>query len=209
MTNPKFVIPATTYPVSVSEAVGVLRLDPLLDPVADAEQNDRLTSLIKSACEYCERLCGKTWNEKTWEYAIDDFPVTDSIVLPMATPLVEIVSIKYTDSSGVETTLAASQYIKDDFSEPGRVVLGYGLTWPSFTPYPTNAVRVRYRAGIADTSPDSPMPEYRKVAVLALVAHWWQNPEASATSVAGQPLSQAMVAAITSTLANDMLPNSF
>lgn len=93
-------------------------------------------------------------------------------------PLIDIVSINYINSDGVETTLDPDAY---------EVALGqlrpkWGGTWPS-TRYQSDAARIRYRAGHSKLNGDTPpvlvddLPSPVKVAILMLVGQWYQNRE--------------------------------
>lgn len=223
MISPKLITGPTIEPATLAEAKLALRIDDLLDATENAAQEARLTFLLKAARQACEAFAGKTWNDTTWEYVLDDFPSWHTysvhhhhhgaIVLPRATPLIEVVSITYRDSGGTITPWAATHYVEDADSEPGRVLPAYGETWPSFTPYPTGAVRVRYRAGLELTSPVTPdeHAEVRKLATLMLMAHWWQNPEPAQTtgaagSLAVTPLMERTIKGLL-TIAGDCLPS--
>lgn len=104
---------------------------------------------IQTAREYIESQCGITLFQQTLELALDDWPWWKRYIeLPRATPLIEVVSVNYTDSDEVEHLWDPGEYLADTDSLPGRVVLGYGKSWPAFTPRPVSAIRVRYTAGI-------------------------------------------------------------
>ena len=55
-------------------------------------------------------------------------------------------------------------------------MLAYGESWPSFTPYPTGAVRIQFTAGYNDIAN---VPQMVKQAILLLVGHWYENREAT------------------------------
>jgi uncharacterized phiE125 gp8 family phage protein len=92
-------------------------------------------------------------------------------------PLQSVSSIKYKDDDGTETTWSASGYIVDTDSEPGRVVLAYGESWPSVTLYPAAPIQVTYVAGYGDDPHD--LPQHLRQAMLMLLAHWHEHREAS------------------------------
>ncbi len=130
----------TAEPVSLTEAKAHLRVDISTDDTL-------IEALIMAAREYCEGFQRRAYVTQTRELILDRFPSTGATIeLPMA-PLRSVSSIKYTDKDGVETTWAASNYIADTKSEPGRVSLGYGKSWPSTTLRPINGVSIRYVVG--------------------------------------------------------------
>ena len=76
---------------------------------------------------------------------------------PTASVTFETTILKYTNSAGTITEpWGIANYIVDDDSEPGRIVLEYGYSWPSVTLYPSNPIRVRYECGYGDAASDIP-----------------------------------------------------
>ena len=65
-------------------------------------------------------------------------------------PLRSVTTIIYTDSDDADTTWDSDDYEVDTDSEPGRVILAYGETWPSTTLHPKNPIEVEYVAGYDD-----------------------------------------------------------
>lgn len=171
--------------------------DPLLEPVSLAEarlqlaidaagsQDKNLAIFIEAARRYFESRTGRTVHQTSYELCLNAFPA-ESCGLPRATPLISIDSVKYWDSTGAENTVPATDYIADTQSTPGRLVLGYGKTWPSFTAYPSNPVRIRYTAGIA-SSPVTEADSDIKLAVLLLTAHFYEHGIPVLTSERGTP----------------------
>ena len=166
-------------PVSIGEVKIHLRL------TDDTTEDDMLLSLISAAREWCESYIGRALGVKTLELLLDDFPASDVLCLPCP-PLVSVTSIKYRDSSGTETTMSAADYIVDIDRDPGRVVLAYGKSWPSFTAYPSNPIRVRYVTGYAI------VPLTIKQAMLLLIGHWYENREALVIGSISKPLEFAV-----------------
>lgn len=97
------------------------------------------------------------------------------IYLP-SPPLQEVLSIKYIDSTGTETTLSPSSYLIDTEGEIGRVILGTNENWPVFEPFPNWPVRIRFKAGFVT------LPKSLKQAMLLLIGHWYENREATGTA---------------------------
>lgn len=141
----------------------------------DVIEDDLIMGLIKTARGLCEKITRRALATQTIEFFMDSFPEGACIELPRP-PLQSIESFKYKDYSGVETVMTADeQYICDADSDPGRVALPYGVSWPSFVPYSVNSVRIRYIAGYTE---ENPIPESIKQAMLLLVGHWYNNREA-------------------------------
>jgi uncharacterized phiE125 gp8 family phage protein len=162
--NLKLITPATTEPVTLTEAKSHLR-------ITDSNNDTYITAIIKPARIKCENLTGRSLAPQTFELILDNFPY-EKIEIPMP-PVTTLSSIKYKDSDGIETEWTSSEYIFYD-SEPAVIVPAYGYSWPSFTPYPMGAVKVRYVAG--HTAANIPVPV--KQAILLLIGHLFENREA-------------------------------
>lgn len=68
-------------------------------------------------------------------------------------PIQSVSSVKYYGTDNTEYTMSSSDYIVDSVSKPGRIVLGYGKTWPSAALRPAKAVAVQFVIGYgADSS---------------------------------------------------------
>lgn len=174
--QPLIITAPTEEPVSTAEVRQHLRIDTLDDGVEDAAQESELDRMITAARVYAERQTGRTIHEQTLEWVTDRW-FGDYIYLPRATPLIAISSLKWKASDGTETTVSASDYIADTDSTPGRLVRAYGVSWPSSTLYPSNPIRIRYRAGIATTSPITAAGGEYKLPILMLIAGMWENRE--------------------------------
>jgi uncharacterized phiE125 gp8 family phage protein len=142
----KVITPPSTEPVSLTEAKTALRLD-----LTDTSEDILLAIYITAAREYGEDVTSRAFASQTLEALLDSFPASE-IELSMP-PLQTVTSIKYKDSTGTENTIASSEYIADTDSNIGKIVLAYNKTWPSFTTYPVNPIRIRYTAGYTTDFP--------------------------------------------------------
>ena len=165
----KTITPVAIEPITLAEVRQHLRLPD------DASEDDLLLGLIKTARVYCENYTRRALAEQTLETYLDRFVGADPIFLPCP-PLLSVVEIGYTDSTGQETILSSSDYVVDADSEPGRVMPAYGLAWPVYIPHPAASVRIRFVAGFAV------LPEPIRQALLLLVGHWYENREATGTA---------------------------
>lgn len=160
-----------TEPVSLDEAKAQCRID-------TADEDNLLEALIQTAREYVESFTHRALITQTWDLKLDSFPATIAVPYPtlQTTPTAPVIT--YVNTAGTTTTLSASLYTVDapagPKSSPGRIVPGYGLSWPDTRAVP-NAVTVRFVAGYgADTA----VPAGIKAAIRLLVAHWWTHREA-------------------------------
>ena len=166
------VTPPAVEPVSLVEAKLHLRVD-------ISDDDNLITALIETAREMVEGIGRRAMITQVWNYILDEFPSSDEIVLPMP-PLQSVASIKYKDTAGDESTFSSDDYIVNTDTEPGKVVLAYGASWPSTSLYPTGAITVQFTAGFGDASTD--VPEKYRQAMLLLIGHWYENREAIATT---------------------------
>lgn len=131
----------------------------------------------KAARVYIERQIGKPLMATEFELVLDAFPA-GIIEMPGGRVLI-VESVKFLDSTtGLETTLAADQYVVDTDSQPARLAPNTG--WPA-TASRLNAVRVRFLAGYGDEVDD--VPDDLREAIKQLAAHWYENREAAVVGV--------------------------
>ena len=144
-------------------------------------EDDLLTALITVAREYCEGYQNRQYITATWELWLDDWPCGDRIKIPLP-PLQAVNSITYYDTDNVAATMAAADYFVDDKSEPGRVVLAYGMTWPTTNLRPANGVCIEFDAGYGGAVAD--VPKKVTQSMLLLLGHWNENREAVRAAMA-------------------------
>jgi uncharacterized phiE125 gp8 family phage protein len=142
------------------------------DSVSSDPDEQYLQNCIKVARQFCEHVQGRSYITQTWDLVLDDFPDDEHVELPMP-PLISVTSITYKDTAGASQTMSASDYVVDTYSEPGRVCLAYGATWPS-TYDEVNCITIRYVAGYGAASS---VPEDTKQAILLMIAHYYENRE--------------------------------
>jgi uncharacterized phiE125 gp8 family phage protein len=168
--EPKVISGPVKEPVSATEAKLACKVD-------HAVEDSLFDIWIAAARDYFETHSARTVHEKTLEVTLDRWPCCGYIVLPRATPLISITSVIYTNSVAVPATWSSLEYIADVDSRVGRLVLGDGQEFPTAELYPANGIRIRYKAGIATTSPESEAPGFIKYPVLLLVAGMYENRE--------------------------------
>jgi uncharacterized phiE125 gp8 family phage protein len=137
-------------------------------------EDSLLTGLIQAAREYVEDYQNRALCTQTWELVLDSWPVRDYVELPKP-PLQSIVSIKYKDKAGTESTWADTNYIVDPDSFLGRVVLADGISWPTATLYPAGGIRIQFVAGYGLAAD---VPQTIRQAMLLLIGHLYENREA-------------------------------
>lgn len=179
-------LPAET-PITLEEAKSQLRVD-------FNDDDELIQSLIESATDYSERFLGRALIDQTWELVLDGFvhehhhrhydslrwlhrhDYESGIKLPKP-PLIEVVSVKYDDTSGAEQTVDPSEYMVDAIGEPGRV--SPIAPWPATRPG-VNSVRIQFRCGYLDqgSSPGSQsVPSSIRAAIKLMVGDLYANRE--------------------------------
>lgn len=115
---------------------------------ADLVVSEDLTDAITDGREMVENITRRQLLTQTWDYSLQEWPDKDFIKIPGGN-LQSVVSVKWKDTAGTETTLTAgTDYIVETNGEGiGKIVLPYGVSWPSGTLYPSNPIVIRYVCG--------------------------------------------------------------
>lgn len=132
-----------TEPLTVEDLHMHLRIDE--DTGLESEY---LQDIIVAARQYVEDLTGRALFTQTWDYYLDEFPEAKYIKIPFGN-LQSVTHIKYTDSDGDETTMTidTDYLVETNGKQCGRIVLPYGVSWPSTTLYTSNPIVIRFVAG--------------------------------------------------------------
>lgn len=169
--------------VSVAELRGHLRLD-------TEDDDTQLARMIEAARLIIESETSLALTTQTWDFFLDDFPVSREkdwwdgvregaitseksryIVLPIA-PLASVTQISTFDQSDNETVFSSANYYVDTNRRPGRVALRAGATWPVWT-RETNGFKCTYTAGYGSAATD--VPADLRQAVLMVASDYYEN----------------------------------
>jgi uncharacterized phiE125 gp8 family phage protein len=185
-------------PITLAQAKAHARVEfPDDDPM--------IASFIISARKVVETMLGQRLITTTVDYFADNWPWlggyynrvirAQAIMGPVpywlpnsntgivdlhAAPLLSIIWVKYTDSSGTVQTIPSNQYIYDAI-QPGSSIVGpsriqpaFGFTWP--IPRPTiDSINIRGTFGYG--ADYTAVPENIKNAIKMLVSYWYENRE--------------------------------
>lgn len=137
----KLITAPSTEPISLTDA---------REHCAAGTDNDSTLAIYIAAARECaEHILGRSLLTQTWERVLDAFPADNGGIELLMPPVASIVSVKYLEEvAGVQTTMASTDYVLDNDSEPGWLVPATDIDWPD-TYDSVNAVRVRYIAGVA------------------------------------------------------------
>jgi uncharacterized phiE125 gp8 family phage protein len=136
-------------------------------------EDNWLTDAIQTAREDVEHTTRRALLTQTWYCYLDRFPDKNYITIPYGN-LASVTSVKYKDSDGTETTMTVTtDYIVELNGEGcGRIVLPYGVSWPSFTPYPSNPITIEFVCGWTAAAS---IPKKIKIACLMICADLYAN----------------------------------
>jgi len=182
MSGLKIVTGPSVAPVSRTEARNHLRLD---DDVDDSQ----VRSYIQAATDWAENYTNRFFISRTCQMMLDgarelesplwegmktgpsNVAYLDHIELAAA-PVISVESIKYYSDDDTEYTWAASNYYVDTFSEPAKIVLRDGGTYPTDL-RASNGLEINFTAGYG-ANPSS-VPEAIKVAILQYVTFLYEH----------------------------------
>jgi uncharacterized phiE125 gp8 family phage protein len=134
-----------------------------------------IDTLIKTARRYVEQILNRVLISQSWDYWMDSFPSTDYIKIPLP-PLIGINSITYYDVNHTPATLTTvTDFYPEIVSQPGKIYLPYGKSWPSTILRPYNGVDINFTGGYGATA--ATVPEEIKQAILLLIGHLYEHRE--------------------------------
>jgi uncharacterized phiE125 gp8 family phage protein len=166
------VTPPTEELLSAAEAKLQSRVD-------GSTEDTLIATYIKAAREKCEEIARRAFVTQTLALVLDEWPTGSSIKLPRP-PLISVTSVTYKLADGTEQEF--SDFVIDTASEPGRLALADGASWPSDSLYPIGAIRIEFQAGYGAAEL---VPQIYKMAVQLLAAHWYENREATTPNALG------------------------
>jgi uncharacterized phiE125 gp8 family phage protein len=161
------VTPPDGEPVTLDEARAHLRLVP-------TTEDEQVSRLIKAARQRVEQDTGRALLTQTLDVYYDMPPCgTDDLWVPMPA-LQSVTSVTYYDPSNASATFSSASYLVDTASDPGRIALNLGYTWP-VNLRAVNGLVVRVVAGYG-TEPDD-VPQPIRQAMLTLVGVMFEHRE--------------------------------
>jgi len=160
-------VPPTIEPVSVNQVKAMLGIT--------TDTKDALIAMqITIARTLAEEFTGRAFTQQTIQLQMDRFPpgrvpwwdgtvqaplrafaTNDPILLPRP-PLLTVTTVQYYDESNTLRTIDANNYYIDSITEPARIVLKPGYSWPTDI-RDRAAVLITYTAGYGTTSVSVPM----------------------------------------------------
>jgi uncharacterized phiE125 gp8 family phage protein len=176
----------TSPPQSFAEPLSVARLKGYLHiEQDDPTHDDDLELFIPAAREQAEIFQNRDLVQKQWDLYLDRFVPCDDLnyrhhrhhhhEIELRSPLNSVDLVQYRDSDGAYTALVEdTDYVADLVR--GLIVPASGKTWPSFTPWPSSAVLVRFNSGISTSDPFWASSGARvMVGMKLLISAWFNN----------------------------------
>jgi len=133
------------------------------------EDDDDITRLGKVARRHVEEICGRKLISQTWDVYYDSFG--SEMILPFS-PLKEIGSVQYYDTSGTLATVAVTVFEAGAALSVPKIRLQYNQSWPSAQGREDGIIcRCVFGYGAAATS----VPDEYLHAIKCLVEFWYDN----------------------------------
>jgi uncharacterized phiE125 gp8 family phage protein len=189
--NIKILARGTSEPVTLAEAKLHLRVDL-------SDDDALITAMISAAREMVERYTSRTLIYTAYRLTMDNWPY--DIELPRS-PAVEAAAnlitgiayitprIRYYDGDGNQQTMT---YAAGDFeilldNNPPLLVLPPSGIWPVTYPLQRGAIEIDWIAGYGSAS--TGIPQLLRLAIMMLVAHWYEHREAVGSFGSEVPLA--------------------
>ncbi len=163
-----------TEPVTLAEAKAFLRVD-------GTDEDAFISTLITAARLHAESVTGRAMITQSWRMALDDFPLSRRIGLPVA-PLRALTEIRAYDADGVATTLTLAEFQPETGLAPACLFVPAAISgMPVMRAF--DAIEIDYVAGYGDAPED--VPADLRHAVLTLVGYWFEHRDAVIVAGAG------------------------
>jgi uncharacterized phiE125 gp8 family phage protein len=189
--NIKILARGTAEPVTLAEAKLHLRVDL-------SDDDALITAMISAAREMVERYTSRTLIYTAYRLTMDNWPY--DIELPRS-PAIEAAAnlvtgiayitprIRYYDGDGNQQTMT---YAAGDFevlldNNPPLLVLPPSGIWPVTYPLQRGAIEIDWIAGYGAAS--TGIPQLLRLAIMMLVAHWYEHREAVGSFGSEVPLA--------------------
>ena len=181
----KLKLAPATEPVTLSDAKTFLR-------VSGSTEDGVISPLISAVRQTCEAWTGRVLVTQTWTLWRDAFPqgprrhapdqgvfqlpvshfdVTRTRIELPRPPLQLVTHLKTYDLKDQATVFPASNYLVDNVSEPGRIVLNAAAVWPTNL-RSANSVEIEFVAGYGDAAD---VPSALKQGMLVWLQQLYSN----------------------------------
>ena len=175
--------PPAIEPVTLAEAKAHLRL-------AGTDDDDYVAAMITAARIQVETATRRVLIDQTWRIFRDDWPADGRIDLTIA-PLKSVTAITVYDAEGEPTVLPPTAWLLDAASSPARLALTGAAPTPGRT---INGIEIDVVAGYGLSGLSVPQP--LRLAVMTLVARWYEDREGLAYGLVPSRVASAFEALV-------------
>jgi hypothetical protein len=178
-------------PITLAQAKTFLRVED--SSPADPDQDELINGFIAAAREMAEILQSRDLIEKQYDLnldlmlgrnAMDDpgflmrstaiYDFSDAYEIELRRPLKSVDLFRYRDKDGNYTNLIdGTDYIAD--LAKGIVAPPYGKSWPSFDPWPTSSILIRFTAGYPSAHPFWSNAGQRLIVGMKMLIEQWYD----------------------------------
>jgi len=117
-------------------------------PLGWTEDDTYIKTLIKAATKKAEQFLRRRLITQTWYAYYNAWPSCDSFILPFGKLQTGTApSVKYTDTDGDQKIWDTDEWNADTATDPGRIVLEYGYSWPTVALHPQNPIVIEFVCG--------------------------------------------------------------
>lgn len=172
------IAPPASEPLALDETKLFLRLD-------GAAEDDLVATLIASARGHVEAVSGRALISQGWRFLRDGWPARRIVRLPKP-PTLSVDAVTVHDGEGNAQVVAPAAYTLDRACAPARLAVSDAAPAPGLA---VGGIEIDVTAGYGATPADVPPP--LRLAMLRLVAHWYERREAGleAAVAMGAPAS--------------------
>ena len=158
------------------------------------DDDDLVAAYLAAATAQVEFDTGCAIVKQQWQADYACFP---DIIHLRKPPLLDVESVKYYDTDGIQQTLDVADYQVSASGIVGRIAPAPGLSWPSTQANRFGAVSVVYQAGYVDVVNGTAVgdaPPMLKQAICVLAAHFYENREATTPgNISETPMAYQML----------------
>lgn len=150
------------------------------------DDDEVIEALIVAAIDYVEADTQRAFITQAWRTWFDSVPCGGTLLLERG-KAIAVSAVTAYDTADAATTVATSVYQVDTVSDPARVSLKSGQSWPSDL-RAVNAISVTYTAGYGAAASAVPGP-VKQAALLVLGAMYEHREQVIVAQFAGQFLA--------------------
>jgi len=155
------ITPASTYPVSLTEAKLHLKVDITTDDTL-------ITNLIVAATQVSEEYTNRFFILTVIKQVCSNFKELNEL---FKSPVNSVTNVRYYNSNNTHQTLDPNRYVVNNQFEPCQINLVVDGSFPDIADR-VDAVESQYSVGYGDSSD---VPNVIKQAILLTLGNWYEN----------------------------------